>query len=154
MEVKKRLLFAVDLTGAGSRIVPEVLVMAHKLDAEIHLLFVSDCLGRYSTFHVPHPSLDSLESEIFDHAEVKLAEFQAEYLGDLAAVTRAVRKGDPAEEILKYAADEGMDLIIVGTHGRKGLDRILFGSVADHVVKHSPVSVLSINPFTTHRLAA
>lgn len=153
MGTKKKVLFAVDLTGVSSRIVPEVLVIAQKLDAELHLLFVAECLSHYSTFYVPHPSLDSLESEIFERAKGRLDEFRDEFLPDYGDVVTAVRRGDPAEEILKYAADESMDLIVVGTHGRKGIDRILFGSVADHVVKHSPISVMSINPYTEHRLS-
>jgi nucleotide-binding universal stress UspA family protein len=56
-------------------------------------------------------------------------------------------QGDPAEEILKYIAQEKVDLVIMGTHGRKGLDRVLFGSVANEVVKKSPVPVLTINPY-------
>jgi nucleotide-binding universal stress UspA family protein len=40
-----------------------------------------------------------------------------------------------------------MDLVVMGTHGRKGIERVLFGSVADRVIKTSPVPVLSINPY-------
>jgi len=58
-----------------------------------------------------------------------------------------VVQGDPAEEILKYVESEKVDLVIMGTHGRKGLDRILFGSVANEVVKRSPAPVLTINPY-------
>lgn len=54
--------------------------------------------------------------------------------------------GDPAEEILKCVELEGIDLIIIGTHGKKGIERVLFGSVADRVVKKSPVPVLTVNP--------
>ncbi len=56
-------------------------------------------------------------------------------------------QGDPAEEILKYIAAQKVDLVIMGTHGRKGLDRILFGSVATQVVQKSPAPVLTINPY-------
>jgi nucleotide-binding universal stress UspA family protein len=55
--------------------------------------------------------------------------------------------GDAAEEILKYVRSEGIDLIIMGTHGRKGLEKIVFGSVAERVVQKSPVPVLTINPY-------
>jgi nucleotide-binding universal stress UspA family protein len=54
--------------------------------------------------------------------------------------------GDPAEEIIKYVEFEGIDLIIIGTHGKKGLEKVLFGSVANRVIKMSPVPVLSVNP--------
>ena len=48
---------------------------------------------------------------------------------------------------MKFANEEGIDLIIMGTHGRKGLDRTLMGSVADHVIKNAAVPVMTINPF-------
>ena len=54
--------------------------------------------------------------------------------------------GYAAEEILEIAAKEDADLIVMGTHGRKGIDRILFGSVAERVVKNSHVPVLTIRP--------
>ncbi len=55
--------------------------------------------------------------------------------------------GDAASEIIRYAQEEKIDLIIMGTHGRKGLEKALFGSVAEKVVKNSPVPVLTINPY-------
>jgi nucleotide-binding universal stress UspA family protein len=55
--------------------------------------------------------------------------------------------GDAAEKILEYAKNEDMDMIIMGTHGRKGMDRVIFGSVAEKVVKMSPVPLFIINPY-------
>lgn len=55
--------------------------------------------------------------------------------------------GDPAQEILKSIESEGVDLVIMGTHGSKGLDKVFFGSVAETVVKKSPVPVLTVNPY-------
>ena len=55
--------------------------------------------------------------------------------------------GDAAEEVLNYVQSEGIDLVIMGTHGRKGLEHIIFGSVAERVVKQSPVPVLTVNPY-------
>jgi nucleotide-binding universal stress UspA family protein len=57
-----------------------------------------------------------------------------------------VVSGDPAEEIIKAAGEEKADLIVMGTHGRKGLEYSLFGSVATKVVRHASVPVLTINP--------
>ena len=53
----------------------------------------------------------------------------------------------PAKEILKVVESEDIDLLIMGTHGRKGLEHVFFGSVAENVVKKSPVPVLTINPY-------
>jgi len=51
-------------------------------------------------------------------------------------------EGDPAEEIIHYAVAADIDLIVMGTHGRTGLDRLLMGSVAEKVLRGAPCSVL------------
>jgi nucleotide-binding universal stress UspA family protein len=55
-----------------------------------------------------------------------------------------VREGVPVHEILDFARQEGADLIVIGTHGRTGLRRLVAGSVAERVVRASPVPVLTI----------
>ena len=52
--------------------------------------------------------------------------------------------GNPRHEILNVADSEAVDLIVIGTHGRRGFSRILHGSVAEAVVRHAPCSVLSV----------
>jgi nucleotide-binding universal stress UspA family protein len=53
-------------------------------------------------------------------------------------------EGDPAEEIVRYGRDAGMDLIVMGTHGRTGVERLLLGSVAEKVMRDASCSVLVI----------
>ncbi|MCZ2340605.1 MAG: universal stress protein [Bacteroidales bacterium] len=53
-------------------------------------------------------------------------------------------EGDPASEIVRYAANAGIDVIVLGTHGRTGVDRLLMGSVAEKVMRESPCSVLVV----------
>ena len=48
--------------------------------------------------------------------------------------------------IINYVTSKGIDLVIMGTHGRKGLDKVIFGSVAERVVKTAPVPVMVVNP--------
>jgi nucleotide-binding universal stress UspA family protein len=60
--------------------------------------------------------------------------------------------GDPAREIVRLAADEGVDLIVMGTHGRGGLTRLLMGSVAEEVVRRAECPVLTVK--LPHRAAA
>ena len=55
-----------------------------------------------------------------------------------------IRTGAPQQQILEVAAAEGADLIVIGTHGRGGLERALLGSVADHVIRLAPCPVLSV----------
>lgn len=57
---------------------------------------------------------------------------------------RKIRKGDPAAEILKEIRQGRYDLVILGSHGKRGLNRILLGSVSEEVVRKAPISVLVI----------
>ena len=146
MQIFRRILFPVDLSEVSPKIVPYVRDMEAWFDAEIHLLFVARILQHFTSIYVPHPSVNKFEAEIVKGAEKKLQEFVNEHFRADSPKTR-VLLGDPAEEILNYAQSEGIDLIIIGTHGRKGIERIIFGSVAERVVKKSPVPVLTVNPY-------
>ena len=61
-------------------------------------------------------------------------------------VTGVILVGRPSEELVKLAEEKGADLIVMGTHGRAGFDRLLFGSVANEVVKAAPCPVMTIRP--------
>lgn len=60
------------------------------------------------------------------------------------AVTHVLLEGDPAAEIVRYAADTGFDVIVLGTHGRTGVQRLVMGSVAERVTRDAPCSVLVV----------
>jgi nucleotide-binding universal stress UspA family protein len=60
------------------------------------------------------------------------------------AVHHALLEGDPAAEIARYAADACTDVIVIGTHGRTGVDRPVMGSVAERVMREAPCSVLVV----------
>ncbi|MFH1887944.1 MAG: universal stress protein, partial [Pseudomonadota bacterium] len=103
-------------------------------------------LEHFTAMYVPDISIQKLEKEMIDGAERKLDEFVKENFPK--GVTRAtVVLGDASEEIVRYVNKEKMKLVVVGTHGRKGLEKVFFGSVADKVIKTCPVPVLSINPY-------
>jgi nucleotide-binding universal stress UspA family protein len=53
-------------------------------------------------------------------------------------------EGDPATEIVRYASDAGIDLIVMGTHGRSGMERLLVGSVTERVMREAPCSVMAV----------
>jgi nucleotide-binding universal stress UspA family protein len=73
-------------------------------------------------------------------------------------VRHVILEGDPAEEIVRYGRDAGMDLIVMGTHGRTGVERLLLGSVAERVLRDASCSVLVVKlpkgiPVTEHGVA-
>jgi nucleotide-binding universal stress UspA family protein len=59
-------------------------------------------------------------------------------------VSHVLLQGDPATEIIRYAADAGIDVIVIGTHGRTGTDHLEMGSVAEKVMQQAPCSVLVV----------
>ena len=61
-------------------------------------------------------------------------------------VRHRLLRGDPAAEIVRLATEEGIDLIVVGTHGRTGIGRLLMGSVAEHVLRKAPCPVVTVRP--------
>ena len=143
----KKILFPVDLSEVSSKLAPDVIAMGQKFGAEIHLFFVAGSFEKFTTFYIPHPSLQNFGDEVLKGGQKKLKEFVEEFFSAYPKLKTVVVQGDPAEEVLKYIASEKIDLVIMGTHGRKGLDRILFGSVANQVVQNSPAPVLTINPY-------
>ena len=147
MKEFKKILFPVDLSESSPKLVPYVTTMAEKFGAEIHLLFVARVFEYFSGIYVPHPSISKFEDEIVEGAKKRLKEFTEEYFSDFPETRAEVIAGDISEEILKYTGSKGIDLLILGTHGRKGLEKVVFGSVAERVAKASPVPVLLVNPY-------
>src|SRR5262245_19988367 len=62
--------------------------------------------------------------------------------GQPSSVVTAVRWGSPVEEIVAYAREQEIDLIVIATHGRTGLSHVLLGSVAERIVREAPCPVL------------
>jgi nucleotide-binding universal stress UspA family protein len=140
----KNILFPIDFSESSKKIIPYVITMAQAFQSQVHLVYVVRDFKYLTSFHVPHPSLDRLENEVFENAQKMITRVCEE---NFNACSTRVLTGDAAHEIIAYAQTAKIDLIIMGTHGRKGLDRTFFGSVAENVVKNAPVPVMVINPY-------
>jgi nucleotide-binding universal stress UspA family protein len=138
----KKILFPVDLTENTRRIFPFVLGMVHQCQAELHLLHVTLDMEQFGGLY----DLTALQTDFQGAAKTKLEDLCQCELAELPGVIIKVDNGDPAHKIVEYAAREGVDLVIMGTHGRKGLEHVICGSVAENVVRHSEVPVLTVNP--------
>jgi nucleotide-binding universal stress UspA family protein len=96
---------------------------------------------------MPPPEYDALilKTEMELHRKL-LSEYEPLFPGAARVETRLVN-GDPRIELEETARKEQVDLLVIGSHGRTGLARLLIGSVASHVVSHAPCSVLVVkNP--------
>ena len=145
MEIKK-ILFPIDLTANSSKILPYVLSISEKYNSAIYLLHVVQDLLRWGHLYVPHTSMEKFQKEAAEGAEKAMQRICDDQLHSCPNFQRRIVSGDPVTEILNTIESENIDLVIMGTHGRKGLEHALFGSVAENVVKRSRVPVLTINP--------
>lgn len=142
----KRILCAIDFSEHSPAVADYARTFADAHGAEVIVLYVAPSLSQYVGFHVPPSSIESFVGEIVSGADKTMDAFLEENFPDRPAVQGRVLTGYAAEEVLRVAETEQADLIIMGTHGRKGIDRILFGSVAEKVVKSAKAPVLTIRP--------
>jgi len=142
----KNILFPIDFSECSISVFPYAVDMARRFDARLHLLFVARDISYLGAIDVPSEMLIGTVAEVARAAENKMESFCDKKLSDFPKYACKVVVGNPGEEIVKFADEQGIDLVIMGTHGRKGLDRIMMGSVADHVVKSASVPVLTLNP--------
>lgn len=147
MKTFKKILFPVDLSDVSQQIAPWVIMMAKKFEAQICILFVVRSFEYLNSFQLAKPEIDNFTLSFIKGAEKTIKEFVDDNFKEYPCFKNEILNGDPAEKILDYITSEGIDLVIMGTHGRKGINHILFGSVAERVVKNSVVPVLTVNPF-------
>jgi nucleotide-binding universal stress UspA family protein len=136
----KRVLVALDGSPSSEAMLRFVLEIAGPLDMTVLLLRVVEPLTPVVADDVYRPTIDDVEARRRDAEE---------YLAPIAAALRArgvetawaVRSGRPEDEILAAATESGADMIAMATHGRTGFGRLLFGSVAEAVLRRATVPV-------------
>jgi nucleotide-binding universal stress UspA family protein len=135
-------LIPTDGSDAADAAVAHAIDHAVRYDATLHVLHVVD-----SVAVPPTPNggrvLEALEQQ--GRAAIKRV---AQRAGDAGVdtVESAVASGPPHTSILDYVDEHGVDLVVMGTHGRRGLDRVLIGSVTERVVRLADVPVLTVHP--------
>ncbi|MEE8620711.1 MAG: universal stress protein [Syntrophobacteria bacterium] len=142
----KRILYPIDFSECSYQVLPYVLYVAEKYDAEIYLLYVVDDLRQFAGMHVPHTSISDFIEQAMVESEKMLDKICDEHLQSCPNFQRRLVMGDPRVEIFKMVESEKIDLVIMGSHSRRGLERIIFGSVAEYVVKNASVPVLTVKP--------
>jgi len=140
----KKILFPVDFSSNSYQVADYVISFAKKFDAHIYFLHVLESLMPLQGFYIPHISVENLEAELKKGAEKKMEEFLLKKTKEYQKITSQVVIGIPHVEILKMAEKQGIDMIIMGTHGWTGLEHVIFGSVAGKVVRKAPCPVLTV----------
>lgn len=141
----QRVLFPTDFSDGAKRAFPQAAYLANWHDADLHILNVT---GRhrhdYEETKDNFPiSIDRLTDWLRrPHKSVTSSNWPD--LEALPITQEQVESAEPAERILSYAEDEGIDVIVMGTHGRRGVDRMLFGSVTEEVVRKAPCPTFTV----------
>lgn len=115
--------------------------LAALCDATIHAIHVVD---ERAYLTVPDDARDQVQDALKEDAKMAVREVSDTAADAGVDVTESIRWGDPSASILSYAVDNDIDLIVMGTHGRTGYERYLLGSVAEKVMRVSPMPVLTI----------
>ncbi|WIV68327.1 universal stress protein [Natrialbaceae archaeon AArc-T1-2] len=133
----EHVLVPTDGSEPADRAVDQAVELAARFDATLHALFVVDVDERTPLSISSEPVVEGLRTE----GEKITQEAVDRAPDDLETVT-AVEQGEADETILAYAGDHDVDAIVMGTHGRRGLDRFLLGSVTESVLRNADCSVL------------
>jgi nucleotide-binding universal stress UspA family protein len=147
----KRILVPLDGSELAERALPYAEELAHQFGATLVLVRVVNSveLSRSQAFS------GYLPAEVYDTAFEDARQAAHEYLeatakrlaADGLEVDWAMRTGDPAGEVVEHEREARADLVVMSTHGRSGLGRWVFGSVADRVLRGGTVPVLLVRAF-------
>jgi nucleotide-binding universal stress UspA family protein len=136
----ERILVPTDGSPAAEAAVEQAVSLAEQYDATVHALYVVDT-SAYSTLEAgAEVIINALEEE----GQAAVAEIAD--AGEAAGVDveTTVTAGTAYRSILEYVDEHDVDLVVMGTHGRRGLDRYLLGSVTERVVRTADVPVLTV----------
>ena len=143
MEIKS-ILFPTDFSEGSAQALQYAVDMSKRYGAKLYVVHVIYDIAKATGWYVPHVSMDEMYKDIQEGAKKELERFGVEELAGVKNVERRVITGVPHEEIISFVSANKIDLVIMGTHGRKGIDKILFGSTAAQVVRHAPCPVLTV----------
>ena len=143
----KKILYPTDFSEYSLAALQYAVSIARQNDAELYCLHVVDMpQEEYLTqeymvpLNVPHVP----EDKVLRTARARLKRFEAENLSEINKVTSRVLVGVPFVEIIRYAREQSIDLIVIGTHGHSALAAMLLGTVAEKVVRKAPCPVLTV----------
>lgn len=144
MQEIRKILVPVDFQRYTDELAEFAVAMANKLAAKLTFFHVVENVVVYADFIPTY--LAQNDEETMTHAKKKMASLVDTCKKTWMGCTGHVSRGDVVDSIADYAKEEEMDLIIIGTHGAKGLERILLGSVAERVIKRCSCPALIFKP--------
>jgi universal stress protein A len=156
----KKILCPVDLSGFSLEALKLALKMAEASDATLDILHVIhnpfDEIYMTEITQTDPALIDAYATEpqrrakilraTEEHSEVLLKQFCHPLVEHYRKITYHIRRGDPFEAILEATEDLLTDLVVLATHGRTGVKRLVIGNVAEKIVRHAPCPVLTVKP--------
>ena len=138
------ILVPVDFEAQSEHALAYAVDLAETLGATVHVI---------TTYEVPIVGFPDgvlvaaaeIVSHLVESSQKSLDEMCAPYKARKVTVTSHLEQGDPQQKILEVARDKHVGLIVMGTHGRRGVSRALIGSVAENVIRRSEIPVLTVH---------
>lgn len=135
-----RILWPTDFSTGAACAFPHAILLADWHDADLHILNVAEGRGKAGRqMNDQFPVPDRRLTDLLDHENSSLVDLDA-----VSITQHQVDAGSPAQAIVSYAGESDIDLVVAGTHGRRGLQRLLLGSVAEEVLRTAPCPVLTV----------
>ena len=137
----------IDLEEQTEKVVEYAAYMAQRLSANLTLLHVVELLRPIGDMVLGSTTVEDYNKNRLAYAKEKVEKILADY----PECKGVVVTGEIVDEIIEFAEQKGANLVIIGTHGSKGLEKLLLGSVAERVVKYSHCPTLVMNPYKHQR---
>ncbi len=141
-----KILVPVDFSEYTDEIMEYALEVAKRFGSSLHLIHVIPTMDYFTPYEsfIALENVEAAQKAIEAEVKKQLEATAGSITG--IAVTKAMRTGAAFVEITEYAESEGIDLIVMGTHGKGGIEHLLLGSVAGRVIRRAPCPVLTIRP--------
>ncbi|MEN3037843.1 MAG: universal stress protein [Candidatus Kryptonium sp.] len=141
----KKILLPTDLSPASISAFKYAKSLAEKYGASIYVLYILENIPILA-IHGLDLTLERVEKNMEENAKQQLEKIVKENLKTKNKVQIFIRKGVVDDEILKFADEKKVDLIVMGTHGRTGIEYTLLGSITEKIVRKAKCPVLTIKP--------
>lgn len=141
-----KIVVPVDLEQHTQKVADFAIYMAKKMGAHIRFIHVTEFYAS-GDMMLGSPSLETINQERVQRAKEVMANLIDDNKAKYENISGTVYKGEIVETIVKFAEEEQAGLVIIGTHGAKGLEKILLGSVAERVLKRVHCPTLTMNPY-------
>lgn len=137
------ILFATDFSDSSRPAADYAVTLTKLTGAHLHVLHVINELDEHQRVMIPREAFQVLEKELEVQAVKELDRFCREEAGALETTTYAI-VGAPFKKILEMGDKTNADMIVMGTHGRTGMEHVIVGSTAERVVRRSKIPVLTV----------